>query len=53
MGRNALLETVARETGARIGGQLFSDALSPESGPAGTYLAMMRHNTAAIAAALG
>ena len=52
IGRNALLETVARETGARIGGQLFSDALTPSDGPASTYLAMMRHNTTAIAAAL-
>ena len=52
IGRNALLETVARETGVRIGGQLFSDALTPKDGPAPTYLAMMRHNTAAIAAAL-
>ncbi len=52
IGRNALLETVARETGVHIGGQLFSDALTPSGGPASTYLAMMRHNTAAIAAAL-
>ena len=52
IGRDVLLETVARETGVRIGGQLFSDALSPPDGPAGTYIAMIRHNTAMIAAAL-
>ncbi len=52
VGRDVLLETVARETGVRVGGQLFSDALSAPDGPAGTYIAMIRHNTATIAAAL-
>jgi zinc/manganese transport system substrate-binding protein len=47
-----LVEQIGRETGARIGGKLFSDALSPPSGPAGTYLDMMRHNTALLAASL-
>ncbi|MGZ5862392.1 MAG: metal ABC transporter substrate-binding protein [Methyloceanibacter sp.] len=31
-----LLEQIARETGAKIGGTLYTDALSPPSGPAGT-----------------
>ena len=47
-----LLEQIQRETGARLGGTLYSDALSPAEGPAGTYLAMMRHNVATLAAAL-
>ncbi len=47
-----LLEQIQRETGARLGGTLYSDALSPADGPAGTYLAMMRHNAATLAAAL-
>jgi zinc/manganese transport system substrate-binding protein len=47
-----LLEQIQRETGARLGGTLYSDALSPPDGPAGTYLAMMRHNAATLAAAL-
>jgi zinc/manganese transport system substrate-binding protein len=47
-----LLDQIARETGARIGGTLYSDALSGPSGPAPTYIAMMRHNTKAIAEAL-
>ncbi len=47
-----LLDQIARETGARIGGALYSDALSPPDGPAGTYLAMFRHNVAVLMAAL-
>jgi zinc/manganese transport system substrate-binding protein len=47
-----LLEQVGRETGAVIGGVLYSDALSPPGGPAATYVDMMRHNAAAIAQAL-
>ena len=47
-----LLEQIAAETGAGIGGSLFSDALSEPDGPAGTYLDMFRHNATAISAAL-
>lgn len=43
---------IAKETGAKIGGTLYSDALSDASGPAATYLDMMRHNAKAIAEAL-
>ena len=39
-----VIEQVARESGARVGGRLYSDALSAEDGPAATYQAMMRHN---------
>ncbi|MBM3626555.1 MAG: metal ABC transporter substrate-binding protein, partial [Alphaproteobacteria bacterium] len=28
----------------RVGGRLYSDALSAAGGPAATYQAMMRHN---------
>jgi len=38
------IEQLAREAEARIGGRLYSDALSGPGGPAPTYLAMMRHN---------
>ena len=48
-----LLEQITAETGAKVGGTLFSDALSPADGPAGTYLDMMRHNVATLTAALG
>jgi zinc/manganese transport system substrate-binding protein len=47
-----LIRQIAEETGARIGGKLYSDALSrPEEG-AGTYINMMRHNIRELAGAL-
>lgn len=49
----ALMEQIARESGLVLGGELFSDALSRPEGPAPTYLQMMQHNAATIAAALG
>jgi len=39
-----VIEQIARESGARVGGRLYSDALSAAGGPAATYQAMMRHN---------
>jgi zinc/manganese transport system substrate-binding protein len=39
-----LMEQIAEESGARIGGKLYSDALSEPNGPAGTYIALMRNN---------
>ncbi len=47
-----LMEQIASETGAKIGGTLYSDALSGPEGPAGTYLTMMRHNLSQLTAAL-
>jgi zinc/manganese transport system substrate-binding protein len=47
-----LMERIAKETGARIGSQVYSDALSEAGGPAGTYIDMMRHNIRAFSAAL-
>ena len=47
-----VIEQIVRETGARIGGSLYSDSLSEPGGPAPTYLDMMRHNTRLIAEAL-
>lgn len=48
-----LLEQIAGETGATIGGTLYPGALSGPDGPAATYLDMMRHNATTLAAALG
>ena len=48
-----LLDQIVRETGARIGGTLYSDALSREDGPASTHLGMMLHNIRTLVAALG
>ena len=50
---NRLMEQIANETGAVIGGKLYSDALSSEDQPASTYLDMMRHNTKTQSQALG
>jgi zinc/manganese transport system substrate-binding protein len=47
-----LLDQIARETGAKIGGELYTDALSGPDGPAATYLDMFRHNVGALTAAL-
>jgi zinc/manganese transport system substrate-binding protein len=46
------IERIAAETGARIGGRLYSDALSEATGPAATYLDMMRHNARQIVRAI-
>ena len=39
-----LIQQIERETQARVGGELYSDALSDSAGPAPTYVEMMRHN---------
>ena len=52
IGDSRLLEQIADETGAVIGGTLYPDALSGPDGPASTYLDMMRHNATTLARAL-
>lgn len=47
-----LLERIRQESGARLGGTLYSDSLSGDAGPAPNYLEMMRHNARALAAAM-
>lgn len=47
-----LLERIGAESGARIGGTLYSDALTDEKGSAPTYIDMMRHNVKELATAL-
>lgn len=47
-----MMQQIARETGAKIGGTLYSDALSDASGPAATYIDMMRSNVRELAKAL-
>jgi zinc/manganese transport system substrate-binding protein len=39
-----LVQQIARATGARPGGELYVEALSPPEGPAATYLAMFHYN---------
>ena len=48
-----LLQQIAQETGATIGGTLYPGALSGQDGPAPTYLDMMRHNAKTLVHALG
>jgi zinc/manganese transport system substrate-binding protein len=43
-----LIERIGKEGGARVGGTLYSDALSAPDGPAPTYLDMMRFNVGAL-----
>ena len=47
-----LIEQIGRETGVRPSGRLYSDSLSLPDGPAGSYEALMRHNTRLMVDAL-
>lgn len=47
-----LARRLSVESGAKIGGTLFSDALSEKNGPAGTYIAMMETNIRELTRAL-
>jgi zinc/manganese transport system substrate-binding protein len=47
-----LMQQIAEESGATIGGKLYSDALSEPNGPAGTYIRLMRNNVRELEKAL-
>ena len=47
-----LMQQIAKESGVRIGGRLYSDALSGPGGPAATYIDMMRSNIREFSVAL-
>jgi zinc/manganese transport system substrate-binding protein len=47
-----LIERISAETGAHIGGTLYSDSLTDEKGDAPTYIDMVRHNIKALTSAL-
>lgn len=47
-----MVQRIARETGAVVGGTLHSDALSAPGGMADSYLKMMSHNAATLLAGL-
>jgi zinc/manganese transport system substrate-binding protein len=47
-----LSKRIADESGARVGGTLYSDALTDAKGPAPTYIDMIRHNIQALSTAL-
>ena len=47
-----LVARIAKETGAKIGGTLYSDALSDDKGPASTYIDMIQNNIRELSSAL-
>jgi zinc/manganese transport system substrate-binding protein len=47
-----LIARIAAETGARVGGTLYSDSLTGEKGDAPTYIELVRHNIKALTSAL-
>lgn len=47
-----LMAQIASESGAALGGKLYTDSLSEPGGPASTSIAMLTHNVATIAKAL-
>jgi zinc/manganese transport system substrate-binding protein len=48
-----LVQRISAETGAKVGGTLYSDGLTGEKGDAPTYIDMVRHNIKALTRALG
>lgn len=49
---NDLVEKIATNTGAKLGGTLYSDSLGAPETPTGTYLGMIRHNVRTVVDAL-
>jgi zinc/manganese transport system substrate-binding protein len=47
-----LVQQIANETGAKVGGVLYSDALTDATGDAPTYIDLIRHNLKQLAGAL-
>ena len=48
-----LIRRISAETGASIGGTLYTDSLTDEKGNAPTYIALVRHNIRTLTRALG
>ena len=46
------MERISKETGAAIGGTVYSDALSKSDGEASTYIEMIRHDITALKAGM-
>jgi zinc/manganese transport system substrate-binding protein len=47
-----LMRRISAETGARVGGTLYSDSLTDEKGEAPTYIDIVRHNIKTLTSAL-
>jgi len=52
IGDPRLMRRISEETGAKVGGTLYSDSLTDEKGEAPTYIDMVRHNIRTLASAL-
>jgi len=52
MSNPRLIQQIARDSGAQMGGALYSDALSAANGTAPTYLAMFQNNVPKMKEAL-
>jgi zinc/manganese transport system substrate-binding protein len=52
IGDPRLMRRISAETGAKIGGTLYSDSLTDEKGDAPTYIDMVRHNITTLTSAL-
>ena len=48
-----VIREIARESGVRVGGKLYSDSIGEEGTAGDTYIGMMRENVLTILAALG
>jgi zinc/manganese transport system substrate-binding protein len=46
------MQQIAQETGAKVGGMLYSDALTERKGEAPSYIDLIRHNLRQLASAL-
>jgi zinc/manganese transport system substrate-binding protein len=47
-----LVEQISKESGVKLGGELYSDALSKPEGPAPTYIDMFKNNVTKMVAAM-
>jgi zinc/manganese transport system substrate-binding protein len=52
IGDPRLMRRISAETGAKVGGTLYSDSLTDEKGDSPTYIDMVRHNIRALTSAL-
>jgi zinc/manganese transport system substrate-binding protein len=52
IGDPRLMRRISEETGAKVGGTLYSDSLTDEKGDAPTYIDMVRHNIRTLTSAL-
>jgi zinc/manganese transport system substrate-binding protein len=52
LGDPRMIGQIASETGAKVGGTLFSDSLTGPDGEAPTYIQMMKHNIRELTGAL-